>query len=132
MWISLHYDWKFVQKTTRKTDWAMMNLLLWSSFLPYATNIMARNFTNSSAQIFYGLIVFAITISLEWLYRTLEFEDPDSEEVKLYHAFRQVSLQRDLVTKTVFLLLSIFVYPPLMSIGILIGLILVTIPRELR
>lgn len=132
MWINLHYDWKLVQKTTRKTAWAMMNLLLWSSFLPYATNIMARDFNNSTAQIFYGIIIFAITISMEWLYRSLEFEEADSEEMKYYQAFRQISLQRDMVSKAVSLLLSIFVYPPFMSIGILFGLIVITIPRELR
>lgn len=132
MWINLHYDWKLVQKTTRKTAWAMMNLLLWSSFLPYATNIMARDFNNSTAQIFYGIIIFAITISMEWLYRSLEFEEADSEEMKYYQAFRQISLQRDMVSKAISLLLSIFVYPPFMSIGILFGLIVITIPRELR
>lgn len=84
MWINIHYDWKLVQKTTRKTAWAMMNLLLWSSFLPYATNIMARDFNNSTAQIFYGIIIFAITLSIEWLYRSLEFVEADSEEMKYY------------------------------------------------
>ena len=133
MWISLHYDWTLVKKTTRKTAWAMMNLLLWSSFLPYATNIMARHFNNSTAQIFYGIIIiFAISLSLEWLYRTLEFEDANSEEMKTYQAFRQIDLQRNMISKGIALLLSIFIYSPFMSYGVLFGLIFITIPRELR
>lgn len=132
MWINLHYDWKLVEKTTMKSAWAMMNLLLWTSFLPYATNIMARDFNNSSAQIFYGIIVFAITVSQEWLYRTLEFKRSRSEEMRLYQDARRLALHRDLVSKTLFLLLSIFVYPPLMSIGILVSLIFIRIPGQLR
>lgn len=131
MWINLHYDWKLVEKTTRKTAWAMMNLLLWTSFLPYATNIMAREFNNSTAQIFYGIIVLAITVSLEWLYRTLEFKQVRSDELRSYQEFRRMSLHRDLVLKGIFLLLSIFVYPPLMSIGILIGLVVKTLPQDI-
>ena len=93
---------------------------------------MARHFNNSTAQIFYGIIIFAISLSLEWLYRTLEFEDANSEEMKTYQAFRQIDLQRNMISKGIALLLSIFIYPPFMSYGVLFGLIFITIPRELR
>ena len=132
LWINLHYDWRYVQKTTRKTAWSLMNLLLWSSFMPYATNIMARNFQNSSAQIFYGLIIVAITLSTEWLYHTLTFVEVSTTKGRFYKKYRQTSLRRDLMTKLIFFLLSIFVYPPLMSYGILFSLIFVRILGQIR
>ena len=132
MWINIHYDWKSVTKATRKSAWAMMNLLLWTSFMPYATNIMARNFHNSSAQIFYGLIIVAITLSTEWFYRTLTFKEASTTEARLYKKYRQIALRRDLTTKLVFFLLSIFVYPPLMSYGVLFSLIFVRILGQVR
>ena len=132
LWINLHYDWRSVQKTTRKTAWAMMNLLLWSSFLPYATSIMAKDFHNSTAQIFYGIIIVAITLSTEWLYHTLTFKKASSLQSKAYLTFRHLALRRDLITKVIFLVLSIFVYPPLMSYGILFSLIFIRIMGQLR
>lgn len=132
MWIELHYDWRYVSKTTRKSAWAMMNLLLWSSFLPYVTDLMAKNFQNSTAQIFYGLIIVAITLSKEWLYHTLTFKEDSTPQNKAYRVFRHLALQRDLITKVIFLILSIFVYPPLMSYGVLFSLIFIRILGQVR
>ena len=132
MWISLHFDWKFVKRATKKTAWAVMNLLLWCSFLPYATSIMAREFGNSPAQIFYGIIIVAITLSLELLYRSLEFERAEQREMLAYMRFRQMSLGRDMVVKFLALLISIFFYAPFMSYSILFSLLIFTIPDQLK
>ena len=131
-WLDLHYDWQYVTKITRKTGLAVLNLLLWSSFMPYATSIMAKNFQNTSAQIFYGVIVMLITLSTELLYRTLTFQEATSQEMKAYRIFRDKMLARDITTKLVALLISVFVYPPFIAYGILIGILFINIPRDVK
>lgn len=131
-WLDLHYDWQYVKKITRKTGFATLNLLLWTSFMPYATAIMAKNFQNTSAQIFYGIVVVIITLSTEYLYRTLDFQEAESKHMKTYRIYRDRMLARDIISKLISLLISIFLYPPFMSYGIIFGLLFFNIPNLLR
>ena len=55
-----------------------MILLFASSLFPYVTAIVSTNFTDSLAQVVYGLVVLFITVSNRGLYRSLYQDDPNS------------------------------------------------------
>ena len=55
-----------------------MILLFASSLFLYVTAIVSTNFTDSLAQVVYGLIVLFITVSNRELYRSLYQDDPNN------------------------------------------------------
>lgn len=52
-------------------------MLFFSSLFPYSTSIVSENFSNSTAQFFYGIIVIAITISNILTHQTLIKENAE-------------------------------------------------------
>lgn len=55
-----------------------MILLFASSLFPYVTSIVSTNFTDSLAQVVYGLVVLFITVSNGGLYRSLYQDNPNN------------------------------------------------------
>ena len=55
-----------------------MILLFASSLFPYVMAIVSTNFTDSLAQVVYGLVVLFITVSNRGLYRSLYQDDPNN------------------------------------------------------
>lgn len=80
MLIIIHNEWLYVQKISSKTVWWVMILLFASSLFPYVTAIVSTNFTDSLAQVVYGLVVLFITVSNGGLYRSLYQDDPNNWE----------------------------------------------------
>lgn len=78
MLIIIHNEWLYVQKISSKTVWWVMILLFASSLFLYVTAIVSTNFTDSLAQVVYGLIVLFITVSNRELYRSLYQDDPNN------------------------------------------------------
>ena len=78
MLIIIHNEWLYVQKIFSKTVWWVMILLFASSLFPYVTAIVSTNFTDSLAQVVYGLVVLFITVSNRGLYRSLYQDDPNN------------------------------------------------------
>lgn len=78
MLIIIHNEWLYVQKISSKTVWWVMILLFASSLFPYVTAIVSTNFTDSLAQVVYGLVILFITVSNRGLYRSLYQDDPNN------------------------------------------------------
>lgn len=78
MLIIIHNEWLYVQKISSKTVWWVMILLFASSLFPYVKAIVSTNFTDSLAQVVYGLVVLFITVSNRGLYRSLYQDDPNN------------------------------------------------------
>ena len=111
MLIIIHNEWLYVQKISSKTVWWVIILLFASSLFPYVTAIVSTNFTDSLAQVVYGLVVLFITVSNRGLYRSLYQDDPNNlllkqriEDMKkwIFFGFDWESRQSCLVTHASF------------------------------
>jgi len=78
MWINLHNEWCHVKRINNHTIWGTVIMLFFSFLFPYSTSIVSENFSNSSAQFFYGIIVIAITISNILTHQTLIKENAEN------------------------------------------------------
>ena len=78
MLIIIHNEWLYVQKISSKIVWWVIILLFASSLFPYVMAIVSTNFTDSLAQVVYGLVVLFITVSNRGLYRSLYQDDPNN------------------------------------------------------
>lgn len=126
MWINHHNEWIEVDKISKKTVWSTIHILFFSSFFPYSTSIVAKNFYTTTAQLFYGIVIIAVTIANIINRRTLyESNEKNVEFVKKIKK-KNLSLIYDLVLKIIAFLISAFFYPPAMMIGLFITMVFIT------
>ena len=129
MWVNLHRSWDSVEKINNNLVWNSLILLFFSSFFPYATNLVASDFNNSVAQVFYGMIILAVTGSNVWMYRELS---KLSEEALASNGFNILDRagKIDVIIKIIGLLLSLTVFPPAVMWSVLITAVVIVIPRS--
>lgn len=132
MWINMHNEWYNVKRITTGTLWATLIVLFFSSLFPYATNIVAANYNVRGAQVFYGIIVLLITWANGNMYASVAKSDMQID-------FRTWLRQRhrswtvwDIVIKVIGLILAATVYPPAMLYSVLITLLLLVIPNQIK
>lgn len=130
MWVNLHFSFHQVEKISQKTVWATIIMLFLSSFFPYTTKLIAADFSNSTMQAFYGIVVLLITFSVQYYYRTLYEINPKMFES--YNIRRQTWARYDIGLKVLGLLLSISIFPPASSVAVLITLTCLVIPNQLK
>lgn len=125
MWINYHNEWVEVEKISVKTVWTTIIVLFMASFFPYATAIVSKNFYNTTAQLFYGIVIIGTTIAVIINYITLL--KPNQNNKKLVDRIRKrnLLLKYDLIVKVIAFLTSAFIYPPAMMIGLIITLLFV-------
>ena len=132
MLIIIHNEWLYVQKISSKTVWWVMILLFASSLFLYVTAIVSTNFTDSLAQVVYGLVVLFITVSNRGLYRSLYQDDPNNlllkqriEDMKKWIFFGyDWESRRSCLAATIF--------PPAMLLSVLLTLVVLVILRQLK
>ena len=131
-WINHHNEWIGV-KISEKTLWGTIMTLFFSSFFPYSTAIVSKNFHNTTAQLFYGIIIIAITITVIVTTNTLIEVNKMNKYILERLKKRNLLLKYDLIIKIVAFLISAFFYPPAIMIGLFITLIFVVlvIPKKL-
>lgn len=126
MWINHHNEWIEVDKINKKTVWCTMFILFFSSFFPYSTSIVAKNFYNTTAQLFYGIVIIAVTaanmINRSTLYKSNRKNKEFLEKIRK----RNLLLSYDLALKVISFLISAFFYPPTMMVGLFITMIFIT------
>jgi len=130
MWIILHVIWDPVEKIDTQVIWITLVMLFFSSLIPYATSIVASNFNSTFAQVFYGLVVIAITLLNRASYRILSNVDKDN--IALLNRlliFKRLHVV-DLSIKFVGLVVCITLWPPAMSIAVLVTLLII-VPKQL-
>lgn len=132
MWINLHNEWYHVKRINNHTIWGTVIMLFFSSLFPYSTSIVSENFSNSSAQFFYGIIVIAITISNILTHQTLIKENAEISWFSRQIQHRNQWLLLDLFLKIIGLVLSITVWPQAMSYAVLLTLLVLVIPNQIK
>lgn len=132
MWINLHNGWYRIKKINGQTIWATLAMLFFSSLFPYATSIVAENFNNVVAQSFYGIIVILITLTNLLSYQVLTNYNKSDPLILKQMKEKKRWLILDIVIKVVGLVLTMTVFPPAMMYAVLLTLIVLVIPNQIR
>ena len=130
MWVNIHQSYQAVEKISQKTVWSAIVMLFFSSFYPYATKLIADAFFNKAMQGLYGVVVLLITFSVFEYYRQLDGKTKEHKDKLMLH--KQKWIWIDVILKACGLLLSITVFPPATSIAVLVTLLVLVIPNQLK
>jgi uncharacterized membrane protein len=131
MWINLHNEWYHIKKISGQTIWATIVMLFFSSLFPYATSIVSENFSNETAQVFYGIIVIFITLSNMLSYGTL-IKANQKDPAVIAQMKNRRWLFVDVAIKVVGLILSLTIYPSAMMYAVLATLLVLVIPNQIK
>ncbi|MBB1570818.1 MAG: TMEM175 family protein [Propionibacteriaceae bacterium] len=132
MWINNHSEWYNVKRVSQKTVWLTVLMLFSASFFPYVTDLVSTHFFNSTAQILYGGVVLLITLMNLLMYASLREDNQDVEVFSSRMSRRNRWMMLDIVIKLVGLTLTIVVFPPAMLLSVLVTLLLIVVPQQLR
>ncbi|WP_304653120.1 TMEM175 family protein [uncultured Ligilactobacillus sp.] len=106
MWVNMHTGWHDIKKISPKVVWNTMFLLFFSSFFPYVTSLVSQNFYNEVAQVFYGVIILAVTTFNTLMYRSLA-EIPENNKAMTFFMNERKWISYDIALKVLGLILSI-------------------------
>lgn len=132
MWINIHNEWYLVKRVTTGTIWSVLIMLFFSSLFPYATSIMSMNFNSKGAQVFYGIIVLLITFANSNMYASMVRADKKEEYGNWVKHRHRGWMVYDIVIKVLGLLLSATVWAPAMVYSVLITLLALVIPNQMK
>lgn len=132
MWINMHNEWYNVKRISTGTLWATLIVLFFSSLFPYATNIVAEHYDSQGAQVFYGIIVLLITFANMNMYASIARVDANKTlgEWAMRHDRNWTFI--DIVIKIIGLAIAVTVYPPAMLYSVLVTLLLLVIPNQIK
>lgn len=125
MWVNHHNEWQKVEKISKSVVWWSIILLFFSSLFPYTTSFVNSYFYSSVAQVFYGVVVLAVTYVNIELSRALEKANENNKKLKERTIKRINWLYIDIAIKIAGLIVSVFIYPPAMMLSVFITSILV-------
>ncbi|MGR3741147.1 TMEM175 family protein [Companilactobacillus sp. DQM5] len=127
MWVHMHNEWYHAKKIDNKVTWTSLIMLFCSSLFPYATSIVASNFYNTTAQVFYGVVVLSVTLFNTIMYSNLKNANKDNEQLTRRLNARNKWIYYDIAVKIIGLISSIVFYPPAMIYAVLLTAIVITI-----
>ena len=130
MWVNIHQSYHAVKKISQKTVWSAIVMLFFSSFYPYATKLIADAFYDRIVQGLDGIVVLLITFSVLGYYNQLGKNSKEKNPGLELH--KQKWIWMDVMIKSIGLILSITVFPPAISIAVLVTLLLLVIPNQLK
>ena len=131
MWSCLHNAWHVVDKVSGRTIWLSIGLLFFSSLFPYATSLLADYFDSGVVQGFYALIVIATMIMLYLIHKSLAKDDGRPETVAyMNHICNLMMVSVGMMI--VGAVLGMFVWTPLVTIGLLAAAVILTTRRKLK
>ncbi|WP_296123647.1 TMEM175 family protein [uncultured Streptococcus sp.] len=131
MWVNIHSSYHLIKKVSQKTVWVTIILLFFTSFFPYATQLLATHFHNGTMQVFYGVIFLCINFSVLWYYRTLD-EVNNSDSFHKLTKRRNQWMRWDIGIKLVGLLLSLSIFTEGVILADMISFLFIVIPRQFR
>lgn len=132
MWINMHNEWYSVKRITTGTLWATLIVLFFSSLFPYATSIVSANYDNRSAQVFYGIIVLLITFANMNMYASIAKADSKVDLRTWVKQHGRGWTVFDVGIKVIGLILAATVYPPAMLYSVLVTLLCLVIPNQIK
>lgn len=107
MWVNLYIGWQRIERINLSTIWTTLIMMFFTSLFPYATNLVAENFYNISAQVFYSVIVIVIPVFSYLSYNAVGKLHQDDEVVLGIMNHRKKWLSADLVVKFIALVVSL-------------------------
>lgn len=132
MWINLHDEWHDIKFINKKVMWWNIVLLFFSSFLPYVTSFVSKNFFSSVAQGLYGIVVLAVTISNARISNALEKANPESIKPGKKILTRKNKWYLNIFIKIIGMIITLTIYPPAMMVSVLITMVFISIPTEFK
>lgn len=115
-WNNHHHLFQAVNKVNGKILWANLNLLLWLSLLPFATDWMGKNHFESNPTAIYGIVLLMAAVAFKILvYCVIKSDGKDSNIGKVYSKDKRMNLSLLLyfvgvVTSFFFPIASLIIY----------------------
>lgn len=127
MWTNLHNEWHAVERVSKSVIWWNLILLFFSSLIPYATSFVNLHFHTTTAQVFYGVVVLAVTGSTIGLNYSLERANENNPPLRTMIAAGRFSLVIDITVKVLGVAAAIW-YPPAVMISVLLTMLFMLFP----
>ena len=132
MWINQHNFWHQIEVIGRRTIWADLVMLFFSSFFPLTTNMVATNFWNPVAQGAYGTVVLLVTAANVALYRMLAIDNAHVDGIDPHILGSGSRMWSDIAIKLVGMALTLTIFPPAVSLSVVVTLVFLVIPPQLK
>lgn len=128
-WNNHHHLFQAVNKVNGKILWANLNLLLWLSLFPFATDWMGKNYFEDNPTAFYGTVLFLAAVAFKILVVVvIKNEGKDSDIAKVYRTDKRMNVS--LLLYLIGVMVSFFF--PIVSLTIYLGVALLWIVPDQR
>ena len=126
MWVNLHSQWQKVTKIDNRVVWCSIVMLFFSSFFPYVTDFVAKNFMSRFAQGTYLVVVLGVSLSNMALNYFVGKANEDNME--FVAETRQVGriMWIDIAIKLIGFVIAMLIWPPLTMLFVILAGILPT------
>lgn len=128
MWADNHRAFHKVEKISNGTVTWTLVMLFFASLFPYSTSLVAEDFNNSTAQVFYGIIIILVSLSNIGISHSLN-KAGNSHQFRALFDMSRGLVAWDLGIKVLGMILSLTIFPPATIYSIFIAsalLIIVT------
>lgn len=132
MWINQHNFWYRIERVSTPTILCDMVMLIFSSFFPLTTHMVADNFWNPLAQVTYGVVILLVTAANIVLYARLRADNGEVEGLPQGILGSTRNMTVDIALKLVGIMLSATVFPPGVMCLVIATLALIVIPQQLK
>ena len=128
-WNNHHHLFQAVKKVNGQILWANLNLLLWLSLFPFATDWLGKNHFEDHPTAIYGAVLFLAAVAFKILVVcVIRNEGKDSNIAKVYSTDKRMNLSLFLYFTGV--VVSFFF--PILSLAIYLGVALMWIVPDKR
>lgn len=124
MWLNHHNAFEKIEKVSNSTIVWTLVMLFFASLFPYTTGIVAGNFNNSFAQVFYGVIIILVSLSNIALSNSLN--KVNKQQFKALFDIDSRAVAIDLSIKVIGIILSMTIFPPAVMIAVFINVIVLS------
>ena len=127
MWVNLHSQWQKITRIDNKVVWCSIVMLFFSSFFPYVTDFVAKNFMSRFAQGTYLFIVLGVSLSNIALNRLVG--QANKENAAFLAETKEVSriMWIDIAVKLTGFVIAMLVWPPLTMLFVMLAGVLPTV-----
>ena len=119
MWADNHRAFHKIKKVSNATVTWTLIMLFFASFFPYSTSLVAANFDNSTAQVFYGIDI--ILVSLSNIGISYSLDKVNKYKFKMLFDMSAELVIADLTIKAIGLILALVVFPPAVMYSIFVA-----------
>lgn len=124
MWLNHHNAFEKIEKvSTPAIVWTLV-MLFFASLFPYTTSLVAGNFDNSFAQVFYGIIILLVSLSNIGLSYSLN--KVNKHQFKVLFEINSKAVTVDLAIKIIGIVLSLTIFSPAVMYAVFINVIILS------